>query len=100
MFQVTILSRLQNIASKVCNLYTNGLPCTLLWFLKTNGLSTILHYICGSFISVLSTDTCGVIQDEVYEIVDLPDPENCLSTDRQTMREQAETEKFDPDHYM
>lgn len=50
--------------------------------------------------SVLSTDTCGVIQDEVYEIVDLPDPENCLSTDRRTMREQAETEKFDPDHYM
>lgn len=75
---------------KVCNSYTNELPCTL----------NEVHYFRDSFITVLSSDTCGVIQDEVYEIVDLLDPEHCPPADRQTMREQAETEKFDPDHYM
>lgn len=40
------------------------------------------------------------LQDEVYEIVDLPNPEHCPPADRRTMREQAETEKFDPDHYI
>ncbi|XP_062567775.1 protein SHQ1 homolog, partial [Saccostrea cucullata] len=40
------------------------------------------------------------LQDEVYEIVGLSDPENCPPTDRRTMREDAETEKFDPDHYL
>ncbi|XP_061179082.1 protein SHQ1 homolog [Saccostrea echinata] len=40
------------------------------------------------------------LQDEVYDIVDLPDPENCSPTDRRTMREHAETEKFDLDHYI
>nr|XP_022299523.1 protein SHQ1 homolog isoform X3 [Crassostrea virginica] len=40
------------------------------------------------------------LQDEVYEIVDLPDPEHCTPIDRRTLREQAEGEKFDPDHYI
>lgn len=75
---------------KVCNLYINELFCIL----------NEVYYFRDSFIIVLLFDICGVIQDEVYEIVDLSDFEYCLLVDRRTMREQVEIEKFDLDYYM
>jgi len=39
-------------------------------------------------------------QEELKEIVDLPEPDRCPVTDRRLLRTAAEQEKFDSDYYL
>lgn len=40
------------------------------------------------------------LQEDLLEIVDIPDPDHVLAQDRRFLREQEEDQKFNPDHYM
>ena len=40
------------------------------------------------------------LQEDLHDIVDIPDPDHILAQDRRFLREQDEDQKFNPDHYM
>ena len=40
------------------------------------------------------------LQEELKEVVDIPDPDVCIVADRKAARIQAENDKFDPEYYM